>query len=135
MVWSMDFVLVQSVTTSLGLHLGIIQILPIQAHSYFTSGLHLGYFFKPCSVPYWDSYEFNVQVSEKPLPIQLILPSSKLSKNSLITKERIWIVDYVKDHLTGKGWIDFVAAHTLLTGNVLILSPDENLNLYALVIG
>lgn len=54
---------------------------------------------------------------------------------TLVTKGQTWTANYVNGYLTGHGWIEFVAAHTLVTGNVLILSPDTNLTLYALVIG
>ncbi|KAH7864995.1 hypothetical protein Vadar_000921 [Vaccinium darrowii] len=77
----------------------------------------------------------DLESMEMPVQFQTSFQVQGRKEFNLVTRERTWTANYANGHLTGYGWTEFVNAHTLATGYVLILSPDANLNLHALIIG
>ncbi|XP_058214550.1 uncharacterized protein LOC131326021 [Rhododendron vialii] len=54
---------------------------------------------------------------------------------TLVCKDRQWIVQYVDGCITGHGWTQFLQAHLMIAGDILVLSPDICLHLHSMVFG
>lgn len=52
---------------------------------------------------------------------------------TLVMKQKEWTVRCVNGYLTGVGWKDFVQVHKLRPSDVLIISPNINFVLHAMV--
>ncbi|KAG5553574.1 hypothetical protein RHGRI_011455 [Rhododendron griersonianum] len=70
---------------------------------------------------------------ELPMRFQLFCQTHCSEYFRLVSKGRSWFVRYVARHFVGYGWKLFVDEHKLESSNMLVLSPDMNLQLHTMV--
>ncbi|KAG5532702.1 hypothetical protein RHGRI_027111 [Rhododendron griersonianum] len=54
---------------------------------------------------------------------------------TLVCKDRKWVVQYVDGCITGDGWTQFLQAHLMIAGDILVLALDMYLHLHSMVFG
>ncbi|KAH7858047.1 hypothetical protein Vadar_019482 [Vaccinium darrowii] len=75
----------------------------------------------------------DLKEMELPNMFKAIANVSDLQQVTLITKARTWKVRCVHGFLKGKGWSTFVAAHRLMSGNVLVFSFEMSFGWHVLI--
>ncbi|XP_058214530.1 uncharacterized protein LOC131325997 isoform X2 [Rhododendron vialii] len=75
----------------------------------------------------------DLEMLELPPRFQLFCQTHGYEYFRLVSRGRSWFVRYVAGHFVGYGWKLFVGEHKLESSDMLVLSPDINLQLHTMV--
>ncbi|KAH7848774.1 hypothetical protein Vadar_007662 [Vaccinium darrowii] len=75
----------------------------------------------------------DLKEMELPNMFKAVANVSDVQQVTLITKARTWKVKCVHGYLKGEGWSNFVAAHRLISGNLLIFSFEMRFGWHVLI--